>query len=116
MLATLDFILYIVFPDQTFYTTVVWIIPKMYANTILVILNSRVQVVGGRDEENYGTIINSTSIPRSNLLFEHGPTTVQTTQLTQDVSTSVNHLAATQQMSLASTGLETGTEPKESIT
>ncbi|KAK0476506.1 hypothetical protein IW261DRAFT_1421798 [Armillaria novae-zelandiae] len=45
----LTLILFFVFPHQTFCGTVGIIIPKLYANTILMVLNSRIQIVGGRD-------------------------------------------------------------------
>ncbi|PBK98064.1 hypothetical protein ARMGADRAFT_1161623, partial [Armillaria gallica] len=46
--ALLDFILFFVFPHKTFYGTPAFIMPKLYANTILVVLNSRIRIVGGR--------------------------------------------------------------------
>ncbi len=46
-LATL--ILFFVFPHQTFYVTPALVISKMYANTIYMVLNSRIQIMGGRD-------------------------------------------------------------------
>ncbi|THV06375.1 hypothetical protein K435DRAFT_773329 [Dendrothele bispora CBS 962.96] len=91
-LATLDLILYMVFPNQTFYCTVVLIIPKTYANTILVILNSRLQIVGGRDEKNFGTVINSNSVLRS-VLFDNGTSTFQTDLC----DPSMSHLSTVQQ-------------------
>ncbi|KAK0468773.1 hypothetical protein IW261DRAFT_1372803 [Armillaria novae-zelandiae] len=45
----LTLILFFVFPQQTFYGTACIIIPKLYANTILMVLNSRIRIVGGRD-------------------------------------------------------------------
>ncbi|KAK7455826.1 hypothetical protein VKT23_010860 [Stygiomarasmius scandens] len=59
IVASLTLILVISFPDQTYYTTPSLIIPKLYANTLLVILNSRFRIVGGRDDEDYS---NMTSI------------------------------------------------------
>jgi hypothetical protein len=40
--------LYLAFPDRSYFTTPGGILPKLYANTILVVLNSRIAIVGGR--------------------------------------------------------------------
>ncbi|KAJ7200144.1 hypothetical protein GGX14DRAFT_660614 [Mycena pura] len=40
-------ILFLVFPNKTYYTTPANIMPFIYANTMLVVLNSRFQIVGG---------------------------------------------------------------------
>ncbi|KAK0468808.1 hypothetical protein IW261DRAFT_1406818 [Armillaria novae-zelandiae] len=45
----LTLILFFVFPHQTFYGTAGVIIPKLYTNAILMVLNSRIRIVGGRD-------------------------------------------------------------------
>ncbi|KAK0214040.1 hypothetical protein IW262DRAFT_1466600 [Armillaria fumosa] len=45
----LNLILFLAFPHQTFYGTTSIIIPKLYANAILMVLNSRIRIVGGRD-------------------------------------------------------------------
>ncbi len=45
------------FPGQTFYSTPVFIIPKLYANTVYMVLNSRIRILGGRD-----TYMSSTDI------------------------------------------------------
>ncbi|PBK82348.1 hypothetical protein ARMGADRAFT_1090401 [Armillaria gallica] len=49
VVALLSFILYIVFPHQTFYITPCLLLPKLYANTIFMVLNSRIRVIGRRD-------------------------------------------------------------------
>ena len=41
--------LFIVFPHQTFYGKPILIVPKLYANTVYMVLNSRIQIMGGRD-------------------------------------------------------------------
>ncbi|PBK58813.1 hypothetical protein ARMSODRAFT_946100 [Armillaria solidipes] len=46
-LATL--ILFFAFPHQTFYATPALVVSKMYANTIYMVLNSRIRIIGGRD-------------------------------------------------------------------
>ncbi|KAK0468799.1 hypothetical protein IW261DRAFT_1345804 [Armillaria novae-zelandiae] len=45
----LGIILFLAFPHQTFYSTAIGIQPKLYANAILMVLNSRLRIVGGRD-------------------------------------------------------------------
>ncbi|KAK0486306.1 hypothetical protein IW261DRAFT_791003 [Armillaria novae-zelandiae] len=42
-------ILFFAFPHQAFYVTPALIISKLYANTIYMVLNSRIRIVGGRD-------------------------------------------------------------------
>ncbi|PBK88488.1 hypothetical protein ARMGADRAFT_358779 [Armillaria gallica] len=42
-------ILFFAFPHQTFYVTPVLVISKLYANTIYMVLNSRIRIIGGRD-------------------------------------------------------------------
>ncbi|SJL07008.1 uncharacterized protein ARMOST_10351 [Armillaria ostoyae] len=48
VVALLTFILFIAFPHQTFYITPALLVPKLYANAIYVVLNSRFQIIGGR--------------------------------------------------------------------
>ncbi|KAJ6580021.1 hypothetical protein DFH09DRAFT_324494 [Mycena vulgaris] len=40
--------LFYVFPDKTYYSTPGSVIPKLYANTMFAVLNSRMEIVGGR--------------------------------------------------------------------
>ncbi|KAK0454320.1 hypothetical protein EV421DRAFT_1896246 [Armillaria borealis] len=49
VVALLSLILFFVFPGQTFYSTPVFIMPKLYANTVYMVLNSRIRILGGRD-------------------------------------------------------------------
>ncbi|KAK0492554.1 hypothetical protein EDD18DRAFT_1465387 [Armillaria luteobubalina] len=42
-------ILFLTFPRQTFYMAPTLVISKFYANSIYIVLNSRVQIMGGRD-------------------------------------------------------------------
>ncbi len=58
-LATL--ILFIVFPYQTFYVTPAFAISKLYANTIYMVLNSRIQIMGGRNTYTSSTDMEITS-------------------------------------------------------
>ncbi|PBK88497.1 hypothetical protein ARMGADRAFT_359158 [Armillaria gallica] len=45
----LSLILFFVFPGETFYATPALIMPKLYANTVYMVLNSRIRIMGGRD-------------------------------------------------------------------
>ncbi|SJL12918.1 uncharacterized protein ARMOST_16351 [Armillaria ostoyae] len=49
VVALLSFILFITFPHQSFYPTPALLMPKLYANTVYMVLNSRFQIIGGRD-------------------------------------------------------------------
>ncbi|KAK0183624.1 hypothetical protein F5146DRAFT_1230723 [Armillaria mellea] len=47
--ALTTFILFFVFPHQAFYGTPAFVLSKLYANTALMVLNSRIRIIGGRD-------------------------------------------------------------------
>ncbi|KAK0212262.1 hypothetical protein DFS33DRAFT_1376776 [Desarmillaria ectypa] len=49
VVALLNLILFFAFPHQTFYGTPAFIMPKLYANTVYMVLNSRIRIIGGRD-------------------------------------------------------------------
>ncbi|PBK88504.1 hypothetical protein ARMGADRAFT_1084457 [Armillaria gallica] len=49
VVALLGLVLFFVFPGETFYTTPALIMPKLYANTVYMVLNSRIRIIGGRD-------------------------------------------------------------------
>ncbi|KAG7449954.1 uncharacterized protein BT62DRAFT_928731 [Guyanagaster necrorhizus] len=49
VVALLNLILFFAFPHQTFYGTPALIMTKLYANTVYMVLNSRIQILGGRD-------------------------------------------------------------------
>ncbi|KAK7443225.1 hypothetical protein VKT23_015823 [Stygiomarasmius scandens] len=64
-IALINLILVTGFPDRTYYATASLIIPKTYANTILVILNSRFRIVGGRGvDDDYSNMISTGSMPQ----------------------------------------------------
>ncbi|KAJ7705705.1 hypothetical protein B0H16DRAFT_1482177 [Mycena metata] len=48
VVAICNLILFVAFPGHTYYTTPALIMPKLYANTILAVLNGRFQILGGR--------------------------------------------------------------------
>ncbi|KAK0212241.1 hypothetical protein DFS33DRAFT_1482176 [Desarmillaria ectypa] len=47
--ALLNLILFFAFSHQTFYGTTSLNIPKLYSNTVYMVLNSRIRIIGGRD-------------------------------------------------------------------
>ncbi|KAK0449461.1 hypothetical protein EV421DRAFT_1996530 [Armillaria borealis] len=49
VVALLNVILFFVFPHQTFYMTPALLMPKLYTNTVYMVLNSRMRIIGGRD-------------------------------------------------------------------
>ncbi|KAK0222438.1 hypothetical protein EDD85DRAFT_960081 [Armillaria nabsnona] len=61
LVALVTGILFFVFPHKTFYGTPALIVPKLYANTVLVVLNSRFRIMGGRDTYTSSTDISITS-------------------------------------------------------
>ncbi|KAK0498690.1 hypothetical protein EDD18DRAFT_1350105 [Armillaria luteobubalina] len=49
VVALLNYVLFIALPHQNTYMTFGVIVPKLYANTVYMVLNSRFQIIGGRD-------------------------------------------------------------------
>ncbi|KAJ6581896.1 hypothetical protein B0H19DRAFT_928174, partial [Mycena capillaripes] len=71
--------LYLAFPDRSYFTTPGGILPKLYANTILVVLNSRIAIVGGRGADTTSGTVSNRSYRRNtvaNVEFEQQPTIV----------------------------------------
>ncbi|KAK7049801.1 hypothetical protein VNI00_005231 [Paramarasmius palmivorus] len=67
-------VLYLLVPQTTYYATVSLIIPKTYANTIFVILNSRMQIKNGRNSDSFAALSGEGMTIPSFLLRESGPT------------------------------------------
>ena len=61
VVALLSLILFFVFPGQTFYSTPVFIMPRLYANTVYMVLNSRFEIIGGRDTSMSSTVMSLTT-------------------------------------------------------
>ncbi|KAK0212264.1 hypothetical protein DFS33DRAFT_1376778 [Desarmillaria ectypa] len=49
IVALLNLILFFAFPGRIFYTTPAMLMPNLYANTVYMVLNSRIRIIGGRD-------------------------------------------------------------------
>ncbi|KAF9052529.1 hypothetical protein BDP27DRAFT_1304455 [Rhodocollybia butyracea] len=47
--ATIDIILFITFPNNSYHATVALTLAKLYSNTLILIFNSRLRIIGGRD-------------------------------------------------------------------
>ncbi|KAK0484810.1 hypothetical protein IW261DRAFT_1591128 [Armillaria novae-zelandiae] len=62
VMALLSFVIFIAFPHRSFFVTTGSIVPKLYANTIYMVLNSRFQISGGRDTYMSSTDISITTM------------------------------------------------------
>uniref|UniRef100_A0A0W0G027 DUF6534 domain-containing protein n=1 Tax=Moniliophthora roreri TaxID=221103 RepID=A0A0W0G027_MONRR len=72
-IASLCLILFLSFPNTTYYSSISLIIPKTYANTIFVILNSRMQIKNGRDPD-FSTAMSAEAMTVPTFLFrDSGP-------------------------------------------
>ncbi|KAF7349004.1 hypothetical protein MVEN_01421500 [Mycena venus] len=79
LVALTTLILFFTFPNKSYYTTLANIMPFIYANTMLVVLNSRFQIVGGRSTP--PTSLNFASwpaLPSGDLTMISGATSTQT--------------------------------------
>ncbi|KAK0451652.1 hypothetical protein EV421DRAFT_1731468 [Armillaria borealis] len=70
VVALLSVVLFIVFPNQTFYMTPTLIMPKLYANAVYMVLNSRFQIIGGRDTYKSSTDISITTTMIRNIISQ----------------------------------------------
>ncbi len=77
-MALLSFVLFIAFPHRAYFVTPGLLMPKLYANTIYMVLNSRFQISGGRD-----TYMSPTDINISTMMI--GDITSQSTEGTLPV-------------------------------
>ncbi|SJL07389.1 uncharacterized protein ARMOST_10736 [Armillaria ostoyae] len=50
VVALLSFVLFIAFPHQAFFITPYSLVSTLYANCVYIVLNSRFQIIGGRDD------------------------------------------------------------------
>ncbi|KAK0226571.1 hypothetical protein IW262DRAFT_776848 [Armillaria fumosa] len=49
VVALLNLILFFALPNQSFYTAPALLMPELYANSVYMVLNSRIRIMGGRD-------------------------------------------------------------------
>ncbi|KAJ7753058.1 hypothetical protein DFH07DRAFT_824512 [Mycena maculata] len=59
VVAVCTIILFLAYPRNNYYTAPLAILPQLYANTILVILNSRIKIAGGRRSETSSDIMST---------------------------------------------------------
>ncbi|SJK98196.1 uncharacterized protein ARMOST_01457 [Armillaria ostoyae] len=59
--ALLNLILFFAFRDQIYYSTLALIMPKLYANSVYMVLNSRIRIMGGRDTYTSSTDMETTT-------------------------------------------------------
>ncbi|KAK0236463.1 hypothetical protein EDD85DRAFT_954322 [Armillaria nabsnona] len=67
VVALLSFVLFIVFPNQSFYMTPALLMPKLYANAVYMVLNSRIRIIGGRDMYTSSTDMSITTTVLKNI-------------------------------------------------
>ena len=54
MTATVDLVLFLVFPRAAYHGCVALLLAKMYSNSLMVLLNSRIRILGSRSERGTG--------------------------------------------------------------
>ncbi|PBK79700.1 hypothetical protein ARMGADRAFT_950487, partial [Armillaria gallica] len=72
VVALLSFALFVAFPYQYFYATPVLLMPKLYANTVYMVLNSRFQIIGGRETYQLETDMSITTTMIRNITSQLG--------------------------------------------
>ncbi|KAK0222792.1 hypothetical protein EDD85DRAFT_1027972 [Armillaria nabsnona] len=90
----LGLVLFFVFPHQTFYGTASAILPKLYANGILMVLNSRIRIVGGRDTYTSSTDVSITATMMRDITSQ----STEGTQLADRMQGQVSVIAITQEV------------------
>ncbi|GJE98656.1 hypothetical protein PsYK624_148910 [Phanerochaete sordida] len=69
--ATIDLILFLAFPHNSYHGCVALTLAKLYSNSLLVLFNSRMRIVGGRNASSVGSSYNSVAtksiVPQSTL-------------------------------------------------
>ncbi|KAJ7647984.1 hypothetical protein FB45DRAFT_1052378 [Roridomyces roridus] len=76
LVATTTLVLFIAFPQTVYYSVGAGILPTLYANTVLLILNSRIKIVGGRGTNNPDEML-SLSSPTLSYAARPNPNTEQ---------------------------------------
>ncbi|KAJ7239866.1 hypothetical protein C8J57DRAFT_1563201 [Mycena rebaudengoi] len=65
LVAIIDFVLLLGFPGKHYFIAAGIILPKLYANSMFAVLNSRFQIVGGRGYSSSGNIMSGSSFIRN---------------------------------------------------
>ncbi|KAK0226572.1 hypothetical protein IW262DRAFT_1480634, partial [Armillaria fumosa] len=84
--AILNLILFFAFRDQIYYSTLALIMTKLYANSVYMVLNSRIRIMGGRD-----TYMSSTDMETTTTMIRD--ITSHSTHGTQRTDGAQGHLA-----------------------
>ncbi|PBK61336.1 hypothetical protein ARMSODRAFT_1008877 [Armillaria solidipes] len=90
----INLILFFAFRHQVFYSTVALIMPKLYANSVYMVLNSRIRIICGRDTYTSSTDMEITTTMMRNTTSH--PT--QGTQQTDGVQGQVSVVAVTKEV------------------
>ncbi|PBK86532.1 hypothetical protein ARMGADRAFT_1086380 [Armillaria gallica] len=90
----LSLILFFAFPGQTFYATPAFIISKLYANTVYMVLNSRIRIMGGRDIYTSSTDMETTTT----MIRDITSHSTQGTQQTDGVQVQASVVAITKEV------------------
>ncbi|KAK0226535.1 hypothetical protein IW262DRAFT_1457764 [Armillaria fumosa] len=88
-------ILFVAFPHQFFYVTPAFVISKLYANTIYMVLNSRIRIMGGRDTYTSSTDMVITTTMMRDITSHSTPQGAQRTPvvaITAEVFSSVDEM------------------------
>ena len=71
MSATLDLILFLAFPHSAYHACIATTLAKLYSNSLLVLFNSRIRIVGGRNDINGGDSYSSIAPKRRSTSGPH---------------------------------------------
>ncbi|KAK0483088.1 hypothetical protein EDD18DRAFT_754330 [Armillaria luteobubalina] len=93
--AIVTLVLFFVFPHQTFYVAPSLVISKLYANSICMVLNSRIRIMGGRDIYTSSTDIEiTTTVMRDITSYStQGAQRAPMVAITKEVFSSDNEMA-----------------------
>ncbi|PBL04271.1 hypothetical protein ARMGADRAFT_1070746 [Armillaria gallica] len=90
----LGLVLFFAFPHQNLYGKISFIIPKLYSNAILMVLNSRIRIVGGRDIYTSSTDMSITTTMMRDITSQ----STEGTQLADRMQGQVSVIAITQEV------------------
>ncbi|KAK0183640.1 hypothetical protein F5146DRAFT_1133436 [Armillaria mellea] len=88
-------VLFFAFPHQTFYVTPSLVISKLYANSIYVVLNSRIRIMGGRDTYMSSTDMEITTTMIREITATQGAQPTPVVAITAEVFSSDDELSRT---------------------
>ncbi|KAK0486404.1 hypothetical protein IW261DRAFT_795384 [Armillaria novae-zelandiae] len=86
-------VLFFAFPHQTFYVTPSLVISKLYANSIYMVLNSRIRIMGGRDTYMSSTDMEITTTMMRDITSTQGAQSTPVVTITAEVFSSDDELS-----------------------